>query len=136
MSKQVSHNCEKRGESSLFSFGLGLFGFALAMFFCFFIDLLTPRECKRLIENSLSGVSLRCQIGVIWFCLTLREDESVNLLKVLTPLIINELSIFGVIRCQFDNQASDTEEEFGYQTHSLSGVRSVRLFQEKSIVRI
>lgn len=135
MSRQVSYNCRERGLSSLFFFDSDWLGFALDVFFLFFFDLLTPREYKELIESSLIGVSSWCQIGVIWFWLTPRPKKSVRCVKVLTPLIINALRCFGVKRCQIEKIGTDTEKRIAYQLHSFIGVRSVRLFQEKSIVR-
>lgn len=132
----VSYNCGKRGGAHLFFFGSGDVRFALDIYFLFFADLLTPREDKRLKDKKLSGVRLRCQIGVFWFCVTLQAVRQDNFGKVLTPLIINDLTILGVEWCQFDKSASDTDELIESQLHSFIGVRSVRLFQEKSIVRI
>ena len=70
--------------------------FALDIYFLIFSDLLTPREGKIVIDKELSGVRLRCQIGVIWFWLTPEAVRQDNFGKVLTPLIINDLTILGV----------------------------------------
>lgn len=119
----------------LFFLVLSKVGFALDVFFFFFSDTLTLRERKVLIEKELSGVRLRCQIGVIWFWLTPKVGESGIFRNFLTPLIINELSGFGVRWCQIQLSQSDTDEVAESQLHSLNGVRSVRLFREKSIVK-
>ena len=46
-------------------------GSCCSPFLYFFIDTLTPEGDKELKDNSLYGVKMRCQNGVIWFCLTL-----------------------------------------------------------------
>ena len=71
-------------------------GFALDVYFFIFSDYLTPREGNILMERQLSGVRLRCQIGVIWFWLTPKRSNIPGIRYFLTPLIINELSGFGV----------------------------------------
>lgn len=45
--------------------------FDTTIFLYFFIDTLTLKGDKELKDNSLYGVKMRCQNGVIWFCLTL-----------------------------------------------------------------
>lgn len=124
----VSYNCGKRGETHLFFFDSGDVRFALDIYFLFFTDLLTPREDKRVKDKELCGVRLRCQIGVIWFWLTPEAVRRDNFWEVLTPLIINDLAVFGVVWCQFNKSASDTDELIERQLHSFNGVRSVRLF--------
>ena len=110
-------------------------GFCLAMYFFFFFDILTPERVKVLIKRQLSGVRLRCQIGVIWFWLTPKRSNIPGIRYFLTPLIINELSGFGVRWCQIMNSQSDTKEVTEGQRFMDNSVRSVRLFQKKSIVK-
>lgn len=135
-SPKVSEICRKEPALQwLFSLVSGVGGFALCIFFLFFTDLLTPERVNKLIEKKLIGVRLRCQIGVIWFLLTPRPLYLSIFQKLLTPLIFNELSGFGVRRCQIAKSSSDTEQHTEYQSFVLCGVRSVRCFEEKSIVK-
>lgn len=110
-------------------------GFGLDVFFFFFFDTLTPERDNKLIKKELSGVRLRCQIGVIWFWLTPERSKIPGFRFFLTPLILNELSGFGVRWCQIMKMQSDTEEVTDIQRFVFLGVRSVRLFREKSIVK-
>lgn len=95
-SGSVTPKCEK-WLMLMWPFFLVVFGvgFALDVYFFIFSDYLTLREGNILIERQLSGVRLRCQIGVIWFWLTPIDRECSRIGYFLTPLILNKLSGFA-----------------------------------------
>jgi len=106
--QSVGRNSRKESHR-LFFLGLGWASFALGYFFLFFSYTPTPEREKVLIERKLSGVGLRCQIGVIWFSLTPRVVSVSEIAHFPTPLIINELGTIGVGWCQIILSQSDTD---------------------------
>lgn len=90
-------------------------GFALDVYFFIFFDTSDTERGNILINRQLSGVRLRCQIGVIWFWLTPIDRECSRIGNFLTPLIINKLSGFGVRWCQMMLLQFDTEERIDIQ---------------------
>jgi len=105
--QSVGRNYRKESHR-LFFLGLGWQSFALGYFFSLFSDTPTPEREKVLIERKLSGVGLRCQIGVIWFSLTPRVVPVSEIAIFPTPLILNELGSIGVGWCQIILLQSDT----------------------------
>lgn len=129
-SGSVTPKCEK-WLMLMWPFFLVVFGvgFALDVYFFIFFDTSDTKRGNILINRQLSGVRLRCQIGVIWFWLTPIDRECSRIGNFLTPLILNKLSGFSVRWCQMMFLQFDTEERIDIQLHTFCGVRSVRLFR-------